>query len=124
MGDVRRPDGGNPCGDRRIGRNHVGEDRYELVAITHHLPSAHIEIETRYELAVAARSYEQRPADHHDRRQRVVGMGREYHIDAGDAGGELAIDVKAVVREQHHQLCARSAHLFDLGPHVALADAK
>src|SRR5207245_1773577 len=62
MGDVRRPDGGNPCGDRRIGRNHVGEDRYELVAITHHLPSAHIEIETRYELAVAARSYEQRPA--------------------------------------------------------------
>ncbi len=38
--------------------------------------------------------------------------------------GELAVDVEAVMREQHHQLRAALARFFDIGAHVLLADAE
>ena len=45
-------------------------------------------------------------ADPHRLRQRVVRVPGEDHVDALDARRELAVDVEAVVREQHHHLRA------------------
>ena len=40
------------------------------------------------------------------------------------ARGELAVDVEAVVREQHDELRALAPRLLDIGAHVVLADAE
>jgi hypothetical protein len=40
-------------------------------------------------------------------------MAAENDVDAGDAAGELEVDVHAVMREQHHRLRALAARLLD-----------
>ena len=56
--------------------------------------------------------------------QRVVGVGGEDDVDALDAGGELGVDVEAVVGEQHHHLRALRARLGHRSAHAPLADAE
>ena len=58
------------------GANGVGKQRDELVAKARDLHAAHVEIEPRQKLAVTARCDQQRLADAHGFRQRVVRMRR------------------------------------------------
>ena len=83
---VRRADRGDLRGHLGVRRNRVGEDRDELVAIVLHLAAAHVEIEPRDELAVAARGDQQRLADLDHVRQRVVGVPGQDHVDAAARG--------------------------------------
>ena len=53
-----------------------------------------------------ARRDEQGSPDLHGRRQRIVRVGREDDVDALAPAGKLAVDVEAVVRQQHHHLGA------------------
>ncbi len=123
-----RPKGRPRLGDRRahlwIGADRVGKKRDQPVAIVLDLHALDVEVEARDELAVAARRDQQRLADPHRLGQRVVGVRGENHVDAGNARGELAVDVEAVVRQQHHELRALPARLADARAHLLLADAK
>lgn len=62
------------------------------------------EIEHRHEFSVGAGIGDQRRAArilHCDRpRHGVMGMAAEDNVDAGDAAGELEVDIHAVVRQQ------------------------
>ena len=107
-----------------VGRDHIGEQRDQLVAEALDRPALHVEIEPRDELAVAAGRDQQRVADLHRFRQRVVGVAGQDHVDAVDPRGELAVDVEAVVRQEHDELRAFLAHLLDIGAHVVLANAE
>src|SRR5665647_2308632 len=52
---------------------------------------------------------------------RVAG---EDHVDARYAPGKLAVDVEAVMRQQHNELGAGLANLLDIGADIILTDAK
>ncbi len=71
-----------------------------------------------------ARRNEQRVADAHGLRQGIVGVGGQDDVDALDAGGELAVDVEAVVREQHHHLRSLPARGRHRPSQLRLADAE
>ena len=73
---VRRADRGDLRRHLGIGRDHVGEDRDEPEAIALHLAVAHVEIEPRDELAVAAGGDQQRLADLDRRPAARRGCGR------------------------------------------------
>ena len=107
-----------------VGRDGVGEDRNELEAVVLDLAVADIEIEPRDELAMAAGGDQQRLADLDDVRQRIVGMRGQDDVDALDARGQLAVDVEAVVRQQHDQRRAVLARLVDIDLDIVLANAE
>ena len=60
-----------------------------------------------------ARGDQQGLADLDRRRQGVVGVAGQDHVDARDPRGQLAVDVEAVVAQQDHQLGALGARLGD-----------
>ena len=82
---VRRADGADLRRHLGVRRDRVGEHRDQLVAIVLHLAVAHVEIEPRDELAVAARRDQQRLADLDHVGQRVVGVRGQDDVDAADA---------------------------------------
>ena len=92
-----------------IGRDRVRQHRDQRVGDVAYAPAVHLDVEPRQELAVRARRDQQRVADAHGLRQRIVRVGGQDDVDALDAGGQLAVDVEAVVGEQHHHLRALRA---------------
>ena len=89
---------------RRIGLQQLRKHRQQPVAHIADLALADLEIEYGQELAVRAGIGDERDAawiGHGDRlRHGVVGMAAENDVDAGDAAGELEVDVHAVMRQQ------------------------
>ena len=63
------------------------------------------------ELAVRARSNQQRAADLHRCRQCIVRVPGQDDVDALDPPRHLAVDVEAVVRQQHDHLGAQRARM-------------
>ena len=61
---------------------------------------------------MAARRDQQRLADPHHVGQRVVRVPGQDHVDALDARGKLAVDVEAVVGQQHHEVARRRSRAF------------
>ncbi len=107
-----------------IGGDGIGQHRDQPVGHVAHAPAVHLHVEARQELAVRARGDQQRVADPHRLGQRIVGVAGEDDVDALDAGGELGVDVEAVVRQQHHHLRALRARLGHRSAQAALADAE
>ena len=101
---VRRADRLDLRGHLGVGGDRVGEDRDQPVAMAFHLAVAHIEIEPRDELAVAAGGDQQGLADLDHIGKGVMRMAGQDDVDALHARGELAVDVEAVMREQHDEL--------------------
>ncbi len=107
-----------------IGLDRIGQhgDEPELVALD--APVAHLEIEPRQELAVAARGDKQGVADLDRRGQRVVRVAGQDHVDALHPAGQLAVDVEAVVAQQHDQIDLVGAQLLDIGRDLLFLDAE
>ena len=53
-----------------------------------------------------------------------MGVRRQDHVDALDARSELAVDIEAVMRQQHNQLRAVLADFLDIDAQIVLADAE
>ncbi len=89
---------------RRIGLQQLRKHRQQPVSHIADLALADLEIEHRQKLAVRAGIGDERDAafiGHGNRlRHSVMGMAAENDVDAGDAAGELEVDVHAVMREQ------------------------
>jgi hypothetical protein len=83
-----------------------------------------LEVEPGDELGRSAGGDQQRASDLHGRGQRVVGMRREDDIDALDLARKLAVDIEAVVRQQHHHLGPLPARGGNRSAQRLLADAE
>ena len=93
---------------RRIRLQQFGEHRQQPVAHIGDLALGDLEIEHGEKFSVGAGIGHQRDAAgifHCDRlRHGIVGVAAEDYVDAGDAAGELEIDVHAVMRQQDHRI--------------------
>ncbi|MBA7714624.1 hypothetical protein ES703_123653 [subsurface metagenome] len=63
-------------------------------------------------------------ADTDEARQGIVGVGSQDDVDALDAPGQLAVDIKTVVGQQHDDGGALRARLLDLLLQLFLANAE
>jgi hypothetical protein len=111
-----------------VRREEVREDRQQAVAEVGNLAALHVEVEHAQELSVRAAVGNQRPAARvlHDRglRHPIVRVAAQDRVDAAYARGELEVDVHAVVREQHHDLCPLRARGIALLLQFLLLDAE
>ena len=121
---VRRPHLLDQRRHRGIGVDDIREHGDQLVAVSGDAAAAHVEVEAGQELAVRTRRHEQGVSHGHCLGQRIVGVRGEYDIDAGDPRGQLAVDVEAVVTEQHDEVDARLAHRVHPLADLVLADAE
>ena len=71
-----------------------------------------------------ARGNEQRLPNLHRYGQCIMGVGGEDDIDALHPAGQLAIDIEAVVRQQHHHLGPQAARGGNRPAQLLLADAE
>ena len=53
-----------------------------------------------------------------------MGVAGQDDVDALHARGQLAVDVEAVVAQQHHEIDALGPHLGDVGPELVFLDAE
>ncbi len=110
----------------RIGRQEIGEHRQQPIANARDAAAADVEIEHREELAARAGVGHERggaAALHDDRaRQPVVRMAAEDGVQAAHTAGELQVDVRAVVREQHDRARAAAPRVVDRLLQVLLLD--
>jgi len=83
-----------------------------------------LEIETAEKFSMRAWRREDRIADHHAARNRIVRMAGQDHVDSGHARGQFTIDVKAVVTEQHDQIGAGFARRDYFGANPVFLDAE
>ena len=107
-----------------VGADGVGKDRDQPVAMAFHFSVAHVEIEPRDELAVTAGGDQQCLSNLDDVGQGIMRMSGQDDVDAAHARSELAVQVEAVMREQHDELRAVSAHGLDLFAQIVFADAE
>ncbi|MDB5627232.1 MAG: hypothetical protein JWR73_3034 [Tardiphaga sp.] len=107
---------------RGIGFDRVGKHRHQLEADARDLFVLHVDVEARDEFAMRSRRDEHGVADTDQARHRIVRMGGENHVDALDPTRQLAIDIEAIVRQQHDDRCAGRARIIDLLLNVFLAN--
>ena len=94
------------------------------MAEAHHAAVAHVEIHPANELAVGAGGDDDRFANQHGFRKRVVGMAREDDVDAADHAGHLLVDVETVVAEDDNEISPLGAHLVHHLLHSLVANAE
>ncbi len=102
----------------------VGEHGDQTEIIIRHLLALDLEVQARQELAVAAGGDQQGIADLDRRRQGIVGMTGQDHVDAGHTGRQLAVHVETVVRQQNDQVRPRRLGVGDPFFHVVFVDAE
>ena len=121
---VRRAHGLDRGGHVGVARNGVAQHGHQLEGVVLHPVAADVEVQAAEKLAVRSRGQEKRLADRDHHGQRIVRVSGEDHVDACHPARELAVDVEAIVRQQHDQLSPFAARLVDLGLDVFLADAE
>ena len=107
----------------RIRRDGVAEQGNQPVAEGRDLAVLHVEVEPRQEFTVGAGSDEQGIPDPHRLRQRIVGMAGQDDIDAVDARRQLAVDIEAVVAQQHDEVGLASRRRDRLA-HILFSDTE
>ena len=85
------------CGHVLIRRDHVREDRDQLVTEAHHAAVLDIQINAADKFAVRTGRHDDRFANQDRFRQRIMGVARQDHVDASHDRRHLFINVKAVV---------------------------
>ena len=71
---------------------------------------------------MGAGGHQRRVADANKPGHRVMGMRGQNDVNALDPAGQLAINIKSFVRQQHHDRGARRARVIDLFLQVLFAD--
>ena len=127
-GFKRRPHARDQRLHGRVGRQHVGKHRQQPVAVVGHAAAAHLKIQHAQKLAVGAGVGDQglaaAVADDAGHRHAVMGVAAQDGVDAGDAAGEFEVHIHAVVRQQHHHLCALGTRLGHGFLQVVFLDAE